>query len=75
MDAIDTALFTELAQIVADLAVAVDAAAFEPRFLDGDQKALVFHGSLAFRVKALGIEAAWVHLEHFAQPAHRELVL
>ena len=34
MGAINTASLTEFAQIIADLTVAVDAAAFEPRFLE-----------------------------------------
>ena len=68
MNAIDAALFTQLAQIVADLAVAVHAAAFQPRLLDGHQQALVFLGTLS-------IKTARKNLEHFAKPSHRELVL
>ena len=75
MNAIDAALFTQLAQIVADLAVAVHAATFQPRFLDGYQQALVFLGTFAFRVQTPSIKTARMNFEHFAKPSHRELVL
>jgi hypothetical protein len=57
MNAIDTALLTELTQIVADLSVTVYAAAFQPRFLNGNQKALVFLGALTFRIQTPRIKA------------------
>ncbi|GGY75461.1 hypothetical protein GCM10007388_04940 [Pseudoduganella plicata] len=75
MDAVNAALLAKLAQIVADLAVAVHAAAFKSRFLDRDEQTLVFLGTLTFRIQTPCIKATRMHFEHFAQPAHRELVL
>ncbi|MBE3024358.1 hypothetical protein IMS62_06690 [Janthinobacterium sp. GW458P] len=73
INAIDAALFAQLSQIVADLVVTVHAAAFQPRFLDGYQQALVFLGTFAFRIQTPSIKTARMSLKHFAKPSHRDL--
>jgi len=64
---------TGFTQILMNLAIAVNAAAFKPRMLYMAQQALIFLSPIRQFVAAPRIVSAWMHCHHAAQTSYRIL--
>src|SRR5574343_34235 len=71
INAVLAAALTEVTQIVGDLAVAIDATAFQPGVLDQAEQTLIFLGTRRGRIGSPGVVAAGMNGHHMAQPANR----
>src|SRR5690606_22069955 len=63
----------QLTQVVVDLAVAVDSAAFQPGMLDQSEQALIFLLACGFRLGQPGVVTAGMYLEGLAETPYRVL--
>jgi len=63
----------QLTQVVVDLAVAVDLAAFQPGMLDQSEQTLILLGACRFRLGQPGVVTAGMYLEGLAEAPHRVL--
>lgn len=73
IDAVLAAALAEIAQIFGDLAIAIEATAFQPGLLDQAGEALIFLLAGRGRVGVPGVVAAGMLGHHLAQPANRML--
>ncbi len=68
-----TTRLAQLTQVVVDLAVAVDPAAFQPGMLDQSEQALIFLLACGFRLGQPGVVTAGMYLEGLAETPYRVL--
>lgn len=60
--------FTDLAQVVMDFAIAMNAATFQPRMLDQTQQSLVVFGTCRLRLRQPGVIATGMDFQRQAKP-------
>jgi len=63
----------QFTQVVVDLSIAIDAAAFQPRMLDQAEQALILLGAYGFRLGQSGVITAGMHLKGLAETSNRVL--
>ncbi|KIU54607.1 hypothetical protein QV12_00130 [Pseudomonas putida] len=66
-----TTILTDLAQIVVDFAIAINAAALQPGMLDQTQQSLVVFGAYRLRLRQPGVIAAGMDFQRQAKPSNR----
>lgn len=74
VNAIDSALLAQVAQIIRYFPIAVHRTAFQPRLFDVSKQAPVFRCPLTFGLGAPSIKTTRMHRHHLAKPSDRMLI-